>query len=233
MAQYRGTADRPDKAKAIAAVVAVHAALAALILTGLNVRSMAHVVERLKTFDIRLPPPPPPPPPPPQKRADRARDKAGAAGKKAVPTPVVAPKPIIVIPAKPPVAAAPVAGAGSASNAGAATSGSGTGAGGAGNGLGGGGGGTGAHWIRGALYDNDNRGGRFVGVVQVRFTILPSGRISQCRAIRPSGDDALDSTTCRLLEQRLEFSPARDASGRPIATQMEHSYTWGVRRRPF
>ena len=38
MSSYTGTADRPDRAKAIAAVVAVHAGLAAIILAGLNVR---------------------------------------------------------------------------------------------------------------------------------------------------------------------------------------------------
>ena len=64
MSSYTGTADRPDQAKAIAAVVAVHIALAAAILTGLNVRMVTHVVEQLKTFDIREPPPPPPEPPP-------------------------------------------------------------------------------------------------------------------------------------------------------------------------
>ena len=38
MSSYRGTADRPDQAKAIVAVVAVHAALAFVILSGLDVR---------------------------------------------------------------------------------------------------------------------------------------------------------------------------------------------------
>jgi hypothetical protein len=46
---YRGTADRPDRAKAIVAVIAVHAALAAVILTGLNVRVVSAAVERLKS----------------------------------------------------------------------------------------------------------------------------------------------------------------------------------------
>ena len=53
MSSYSGTADRPDRAKAIAAVVAVHAALAAIILTGLNVRIVRQAVEQLKTIDIR------------------------------------------------------------------------------------------------------------------------------------------------------------------------------------
>ena len=95
MSSYTGTADRPDRAKAIAAVVAVHAALAAIILAGLNVRVVSHVVEQLKTFDIRLPPPPPPLPPPPATRPHQMKKPQGAPAKKAEATPVVAPPPQI------------------------------------------------------------------------------------------------------------------------------------------
>ena len=98
MTSYRGTADTPSRAKAIAAVIAVHAALAAAILTGLNVDMAERVIERLQTIDIRLPPPPPPEPPPPEREAKKVDLEEGAAGKKADPTPVVAPKPRIVIP---------------------------------------------------------------------------------------------------------------------------------------
>ena len=123
MAYYRGTA-REDRAKALAGVLLVHVALGAVILTGLNVHSVRQVVETLKNFDIDNPPPPPPPqPPPPREEAQRAKEEEGAAGKKAEPSPIVVPKPKIVVPAKPPVASAPVAGTGSATTSGAATTG--------------------------------------------------------------------------------------------------------------
>ena len=77
MSSYTGTADRPDKAKAIAAVVVVHVGLAVLILSGLNVRMVGQVVEQLKTFDVREPPPPPAKPPPPAPRPQQARREAG------------------------------------------------------------------------------------------------------------------------------------------------------------
>ena len=60
MSSYRGTAEAPDKAKAIAAVVAVHVALAAVILSGLNVSMVRHAVDQLKIIAISNPPPPPP-----------------------------------------------------------------------------------------------------------------------------------------------------------------------------
>src|SRR5438105_3368944 len=55
MAYYTGTATRPDRAKAVAAVMAVHALLALMILTGLNVRMISATVERLQMFDVIVP----------------------------------------------------------------------------------------------------------------------------------------------------------------------------------
>src|SRR5687767_12307525 len=44
--------DNPDRIKAFAAVLVVHAALGAVILSGLSVRSVETTIERLRTFDI-------------------------------------------------------------------------------------------------------------------------------------------------------------------------------------
>ena len=95
MSTYRGTADRPEQAKAIAGVAAVHVALAFVILTGLNVRTVRQAVERLTTVNIVEPPPPPPvqPPPKPAPKPEAMKKPQGAAARKAEPTPVVAPQP--------------------------------------------------------------------------------------------------------------------------------------------
>src|SRR3954451_10742846 len=102
MSNYRGTADRPDQAKAVAAVVAVHILLAVAILTGLNVRMVSDAVERLKTFDVREVPPPPPPPP--ARKPQQMKNPAGAPAPKAAPTPVVAPQPKLPLPSPIPAA---------------------------------------------------------------------------------------------------------------------------------
>jgi protein TonB len=73
VSSYRGTAERPDQAKAIAAVIAVHVALAFIILFGLNVQTVRQAVERITTIDVREPPPPPPVQPPPKPRSSRMR----------------------------------------------------------------------------------------------------------------------------------------------------------------
>jgi protein TonB len=233
MAYYRGT-ERNDRAKALAGVLLVHVALGAVILTGLDVHTVRQAVESLKTFDVREPPPPPAIPPPPQPRADRAREEEGAAGKKAEPAPIVVPKPKIVVPAKPPVQAAPVAGTGSATTSGAALSGTGTGAGGSGTGRGGGGTGDFSGYTPARLLnkipDREYRrisSGRLPrGSATISFTVTADGRLSNCRVTRSSGDAAVDSIVCQAATRYLRFSPARDRDGRAIAQGMSYTPTW-------
>lgn len=192
MSSYTGTAGRPERAKAIAAVIAVHVALAAVILAGLNVSAVSHVVERLKTFDIRLPPPPPPPPPPPATKRQAMKKPAGAPAKKAEATPVVAPEPRI--PVQSPIPATKIAGTGSASNSGAGTLGTGTGAGGSGNGPGGGGTGgfTPAQKISKIPNGEYRRlvaaSGMDRGTVGIALRVTADGRASNCRVVRSSGN---------------------------------------------
>jgi protein TonB len=230
---YYQAADRTDRAKAIAAVVAVHIVLAGVILSGLNVRMIARNIEALKSFDIVEQPPPPPEPAPPRREAQRPKDQEGAAGKKAESTSVVAPKPAILVPAKPPVAAAPVAGTGSASSAGAASSGTGTGAGGAGSGRGGGGdfsGYTPARRIS-RIPNREYRrlvaaSGRATGSVGITLKVNTDGRPSNCRVVRSSGAASVDALMCQLALQYVRFRPARDATGRPVAQDISWYPDW-------
>ncbi len=82
-------------------------------------------------------------------------------------------------------------------------------------------------YLGGGLVDADNSGGRFSGTVAVRLTVLPNGRTAACRVARSSGNATLDATTCSLLQQRLRFTPATDAEGRPVVSEVGSSYTWG------
>ena len=215
MSTYRGTADRPDQAKAIVAVIAVHVALAAIILTGLNVRMVSQAVERLKIFDIVEPPPPPPKPPPPRRAPEQAKREAGALAKKAEATPVVAPQPRI--PAPSPVPAAKIAG---------------TGAGGSGNGPGGGGSGgfTPAQKITKIPNQEYRRlvaiSGMDRGTVGVAIRVTPDGSATNCRVVRSSGNPNADALMCELTERYVRFRPARDPSGRAVAQDITWYPNW-------
>ena len=232
MSSYRGIAGGSDRAKAIAAVAAVHVALAFLILSGLNVRMVRHAVGQLKIIAINQPPPPPsvepPPRPVPEPRA--AKKPEGAPAKKAEPSPVVAPLPRIPVPS--PLPAAKVAGTGSATTSGAAQAGTGTGAGGAGTGPGGGGdfsGYTPARRIT-RIPNSEYRGlaasGIVSGSVGVTVKVNTDGSVSNCRVARSSGDRAIDGLMCELTLRYIRFDPARDRGGRPVAQDITFFPNW-------
>lgn len=235
MRRYTGQPDTHQRAKAMAGVVAVHVALAAIILSGLNVHAIRRAVETMTTINVAPPPPPPPPTrPPPADKPDRAKLDEGAAGKKAKLTEVVAPP----VPTQKvnPLPTAPVAGTGNQSRAGAAASGSGTGAGGSGSGLGGGGSGDYSRYTPARLVRNLGRrdydaivGGRMpVGSAEVSLAVSTTGTIADCRILRSSGDSAIDRGLCPLLARRLLFRPARDDRGRPISYRTNYHASWRV-----
>ena len=233
MSSYRGTAARPDKAKAIAAVLAVHVALAAVILSGLNVRTIARAVDRLQTFDITKPPPPPAPKPQPKPKPKQAKQPEGAPAKKAEASPIVAPTPRI--PVQTPIAAAKVAGTGSASTSGAVAAETGTGAGGSGSGPGGGGDYsrfTPARRIS-KIPDREYRGLAATGIpsgsVGVTVRVNQDGSPSNCRVARSSGDPRIDGLMCQLILRYVRFDPARDPTGRPVAQDITFYPNWARR----
>jgi protein TonB len=233
---YRDRPTRAERAQAIAGVAAIHLALGALALSSSRPVSRADEASPIQVIDLAIPDPPPPPPPPPHER-DAAEREAGAPAKKAEPAPVVAPVPRIELPAKPVIAAAPVAGTGSAPSAGAAAAGSGTGAGGAGTGAGGGGRGDGggaigeeAHLLYGGLSRRDYRRLRAfalpAGRAVLDLRVGPDGRVSQCTIRQSSGAPALDAALCALLQPRMQWRPARDRAGRPITVGILYTAVW-------
>jgi len=232
MAGYRQS--KPDKAKAAAAAVVVHALIGAAFLTGLVTQVDRKSSDVLQTVDITLPPPPPPIV---EQDESAPKDSPGEAGKKAEPTPVVAPKRAIEVPAKPPITAAPVAGQGAAPSAGAASAGTGTGAGGSGSGLGGGGtGGTGFTPARKItkIPDREYRrikalSGSSRGSVGISIRVDADGTPRNCRVSRTSGNAGVDALMCQLTLSYVRFRPARDPRGRAVAQDVTWYPDWSPR----
>ena len=234
MSRYRAEPSRPDKAKAVAGVVVVYAVIvgAALMMPSDSPLRQAEN-EPTVLIDVKQPPEPQPPP---EEDPGKAEEEEGAAGKKAEPTPIVAPKPVIELPAKPPVPAAPIAGTGSATTSGAATTGTGPGAGGSGTGRGGGGSGGGggigseARLLGGnsarlpsrllRVFTADRGFGHFW------LTISESGRVTGCSVMQTTGDAQVDQALCSLMIRQSRWAPARDRQGRPIPVQLRYTATW-------
>jgi protein TonB len=224
--------EKRDRLKSALAVALFHALLGYAFITGLRFDAARHTGERMKLFDIREEPPPPPPPPPqaPGKRRERT---AAPPDLRSSPAEIVAPPPKVRLDTRPPVVTAAFAGQGSEATTGAAEMvGPGTGSGGRGNGLGGGGAGTGSRAVResGRLLDQDYpraaKRARAEGVVAVRFVVETDGRVGECAVLRSSGNDDLDSTTCRLIRKRFRYRPATDPAGHPVRDSVSSTFEW-------
>jgi protein TonB len=180
----------------------------------------------------------PEPQPPPEEQPGKAELEEGAAGKKAEPTPIVAPRPAIEVPAKPPVVAAPIAGTGDAATAGEATTGTGPGAGGSGTGRGGGGsGGSGGSGIGSEARLLGGNSARLPssllrgfaadrGYGHLLLTISDSGRVTDCGVLQTTGDPEVDQALCNLMIRQSRWAAARDRAGRPIEVQVRYTATW-------
>ena len=62
--------------------------------------------------------------------------------------------------------------------------------------------------------------------VIVRVTVGTDGRARGCSVYRPSPDPEADRITCQLVEARLGFRPATDASGNPVAAPFYWRQQW-------
>lgn len=228
MGSYTGQIDKPDRTKALIGVALVHVGLAAIILTGLKADSVRRVVETMTTIAIVEPEPPPPPPPREFVEVPKAPKEASSPGKKAEPTPVVAPEAKLLIPS--PIPAAKIAGRGSSTDAGSGVAGNGTGVGGTGTGRGGGGTGfTPARRISkipDSAYRQLAATGIASGSVGVTIKVETDGSVSNCRIARSSGDRDADALMCSLTLRFVRFEPARDPTGRPVAQDITFFPNW-------
>jgi periplasmic protein TonB len=210
-----------NRTAAIVVVALLHAILGYALITGLAYNVIKKAAEDLKTFDVQEEPPPPPdePPPPPEDMPD-------------VPPPPVQPPPMVrldrppppiqiqespVIPPAPPVvpprvyppappappAPPPVARSEPKSAVGNL------------QGL-----------ITGDDYPSSALANEEEETVTVRLSIGADGRVSGCSVSGSSGSRTLDSTTCRVLQRRAKFTPARDANGQPTTGSFTQRITW-------
>lgn len=71
-------------------------------------------------------------------------------------------------------------------------------------------------WLRDAEVPASARKGS--GTVSVRLDVAPSGMVSGCTIIKSDVSPALNAATCAMFARNARFKPARDASGKAIAS---------------
>lgn len=203
--------------KPVAAVALVHLAIGYAFISGLAGQVIEHVPAVFRVISIDAPAPPTPndptPPPPakaqPQQRIDapmptvdlpRAPDQSVI-----VPLlpPVIATRPETVAPVLPP----PLPPVGSQASTAQAK-------------------GNRAGWITADDYPTRSLRNAEEGTVAISVRIGADGRVSDCTVTASSGFALLDEATCRLYQRRARFTPARDASGQPIATSTTDRIRW-------
>ena len=86
--------------------------------------------------------------------------------------------------------------------------------------------GTMAQWFRDTEYPPEAWNHQKWGLTRVQGTIGVDGRVSGCYVLRGSGSLSLDETTCRLVEKRARFLPARDSHGNPVPSKFIGGVDW-------
>lgn len=232
--------------RAAAGVAAVHLLLGYLLITGLAASAQRRASEGIKLFDVERPTlPPPEEEPPPSPVANREPEGAAAApDRHATASPIPAPRPKIRIAVPPPLVAATRPGEGTDRSSGAAAlPGPGIGVGGIGDGRGsgrsgegtGGGVAIGAELVSGRIRNRDYpRSAARVGeegTVIAQFTVGTDGRAHGCAIRQTSGNAELDATTCRLIEKRFRYRPARNPAGLAVPEVKGWKQVWWLEPR--
>ncbi|MET0180257.1 MAG: TonB family protein [Novosphingobium sp.] len=222
--------DTRSRALALAAAAALHIVAILGLVEAFGVRVVVERIRTVAAFAVPLPPTPPPEPPPPPK-PPRAMPEPPPAPRVRAPPPL--PEPLAkarqLAPQPPrPLAQRATSPAPPLPEAGRQGAASGP--------VAGGGSGAGAEpdldrdsraivrraeKIAGELHAHDfpragadERDGRFV---IVRFDVGPDGRVANCRTAQSSGSAEVDGLTCRLIERRFRYRPARDGAGRAVS----------------
>jgi len=66
------------------------------------------------------------------------------------------------------------------------------------------------------------------GTARFRLEVAASGKVENCTITRSSGVDQLDQATCRIASRRARFDPARDDANKPVAGHYESSVRWVI-----
>jgi TonB family protein len=66
------------------------------------------------------------------------------------------------------------------------------------------------------------------GTVVFALQISLTGAVTACSVARSSGSALLDSATCRLMTERIRFTPARTSKGRAVADTFKERVRWSL-----
>lgn len=216
--------DPRRRATAVAGVVAIHAALAGIVIAGLSVVTIIQDDPNIIGFDLDPPPPPPPPPPVPQ-----PSDQVAPLPKAPMPPiplppqpgpevdfrpideilptptfpvipptpgPAVQPDPPRPVPSFSPKLARPANGP--------------------------------SGWVTSDDYPSQELRAGIEGQLRYRLSVASNGRVTACEIVATSGAKRLDEAACRMITRRARFDAATDDSGAKVVGTYSGTVRWEI-----
>ena len=81
-------------------------------------------------------------------------------------------------------------------------------------------------WLTNSDYRSSWVRREYTGVAGFRLDIAASGKVTGCRITSSTGHSELDEATCKLIQRRARFEPARGPNGEPVAGSFSSSVRW-------
>jgi periplasmic protein TonB len=201
----------------LGAVALLHVGMGYALVTGLAYNAMKEAVKDLEVFDVAAdepepeePPPPPekldiPPPPkvtvpPPIARTNVQTTNTTTVAPMAPVPPAPPPVPAPPLPPPPPPPPAKAQRASPKGNPGG--------------------------WATDADYPSSAVRAEESGTTGFRLEVGPDGRATSCNVTSSSGSSTLDEATCRLVQRRARFTPAKDTSGAAVSDTYSSRIKW-------
>lgn len=221
MAYLDARSTRPSPA-AIAGVVGIHAAIGYALVTGLA----AEFVEVIKTGPMPTTEykDPPPPPPPPEQKTETPEPSAAPPVHAPAPELKLAPRPPVIetTPAQLPpiddIIPKPLPPSDFVNPAPKPTPGLKPVAAAPRNNI--------ANWVTTNDYPGRAIREEWEGTTGFRVTVGTDGKVESCTITRSSGHAALDEATCKNVERRARFNPAKDGFGEKTIGSYSSSVRW-------
>ena len=200
----------------LGAVALLHVGMGYALVTGLAYNAMKEAVKDLEVFDVAADEPEPEPPPPPEKldippppkvtvpppivrtNIQTTNVQTAAPMTPVPPTPPPVPQPPLPPPPPPPPAKAQKASP---------------------KGNPGG-------WATDADYPSSAVRAEESGTTGFRLEVGPDGRATSCSVTSSSGSSTLDEATCRLVQRRARFTPAKDTTGAAVSDTYASRIKW-------
>lgn len=81
-------------------------------------------------------------------------------------------------------------------------------------------------WVSTSDYRSSWINREMTGLAKFRVSVGTNGRVTDCRILQSTGHQALDNATCKLVSDRARFTPAKDGFGDTVSGSYTASLRW-------